>query len=426
MHDENAILSSDYRDTSRIYHALLFRRLVLCLGEDDSIAVSRLKALLAHNALASDVAERATPFFWLNVFRMFGCHADLIQKEWGSDSKGLLANEEAVVLAALFIDSFVLQLPSGYEFSIHLNRKLKVPFPNLGHFVCLDIGEYTIRNVENSLVIKNTDTNFAQVLSGDSPDRRLSKINHEQHGELRIVGAANPILFEDAYYVDICESSSREVEKFEVAIIDALDLINEADRQMAKHIRNDIKWYVRIRTDDPKTHRSFTSPQLKGVVFLSDAIDRMRMAEAIIHEQSHDCLNRYLDTEVIVHENDQRYYSPWRDDPRPLIGLMHALYVFTAVARFYVHCAAVDILECERDYIRKRAPILYHRLVVGFSQVPRGELTQQGQKLLRNLEARNSSFGRVFKVIESKVPPEVLGHRQLWATTNAQKVQIGT
>jgi len=27
------------------------------------------------------------------------------------------------------------------------------------------------------------------------------------------------------------------------------------------------------------------------------------------------------------------FYAPWRDDPRPLLGLLHGIYAFTAVHR---------------------------------------------------------------------------------------------
>ncbi|MBK8464884.1 MAG: hypothetical protein IPL32_03555 [Chloracidobacterium sp.] len=60
--------------------------------------------------------------------------------------------------------------------------------------------------------------------------------------------------------------------------------------------------------------------------------------DGLIHEHRHDLLNKLMLIDGIFEDetsNSLIYYSPWRPDPRPAIGLFHALYVFIAVAAFY-------------------------------------------------------------------------------------------
>jgi HEXXH motif-containing protein len=60
------------------------------------------------------------------------------------------------------------------------------------------------------------------------------------------------------------------------------------------------------------------------------------LASMLVHEHRHNLLNALLDL-VPLHEDDwaERYYAPWRDDPRPIGGLLHGCYSFMGVADFW-------------------------------------------------------------------------------------------
>jgi HEXXH motif-containing protein len=68
----------------------------------------------------------------------------------------------------------------------------------------------------------------------------------------------------------------------------------------------------------------------------------LKLAEAIVHEYFHNELFLHQESAELFDTRDELYYSPWRDDARPLNGLFHGAFVFTAVA------ASRSISDCRR------------------------------------------------------------------------------
>ncbi|WP_410640818.1 HEXXH motif domain-containing protein [Amycolatopsis sp. lyj-346] len=60
------------------------------------------------------------------------------------------------------------------------------------------------------------------------------------------------------------------------------------------------------------------------------------LAAALVHEFQHIRLGALLQL-VQLHDDDrtERLYAPWREDPRPLGGLVHGIYAFFGVAAFW-------------------------------------------------------------------------------------------
>ncbi|MPY32583.1 hypothetical protein FNH09_15265 [Streptomyces adustus] len=61
-----------------------------------------------------------------------------------------------------------------------------------------------------------------------------------------------------------------------------------------------------------------------------------QFAAVLTHEAQHSKLSALLHM-YSLHTADvtHRFYVPWRDDPRPLRGVLHGIYAFTGVARFW-------------------------------------------------------------------------------------------
>jgi HEXXH motif-containing protein len=85
------------------------------------------------------------------------------------------------------------------------------------------------------------------------------------------------------------------------------------------------------------------------------------MADIFIHEFHHNRLFGLENIEPLIDlEDTWRGYSPWRDDPRPLRGLLHAVYVFQPVARYWGAVAASgeakgDLGDYARDQVVRTA-----------------------------------------------------------------------
>jgi HEXXH motif-containing protein len=79
-----------------------------------------------------------------------------------------------------------------------------------------------------------------------------------------------------------------------------------------------------------------TSMDAFGAILASPPADGQALAVALVHEFQHAKLGALLDL-LPLHDDstEARYYAPWRDDPRPLGGLLHGAYAFLGVADFW-------------------------------------------------------------------------------------------
>ena len=81
---------------------------------------------------------------------------------------------------------------------------------------------------------------------------------------------------------------------------------------------------------------SSTSPEAFGAVALSVPPDRVTGAVTLAHEIQHVKLGALLDVVTLTLPDDgKRYYAPWRDDPRPLGGLLQGAYAYLGVSGFW-------------------------------------------------------------------------------------------
>ncbi|MBB5804313.1 HEXXH motif-containing protein [Saccharothrix ecbatanensis] len=73
-----------------------------------------------------------------------------------------------------------------------------------------------------------------------------------------------------------------------------------------------------------------------GAIAMSPKRSATEFGEALVHELQHSKVNALLDL-VELHRADREpaFYAPWRDDPRPLDGLLHGVYAFVSVVEFW-------------------------------------------------------------------------------------------
>ncbi|HXL87746.1 MAG TPA: HEXXH motif domain-containing protein [Streptosporangiaceae bacterium] len=91
----------------------------------------------------------------------------------------------------------------------------------------------------------------------------------------------------------------------------------------------------------PRTGRlagvvSTSSPEAFGAVAMSFPPDPVTCAETLAHEIQHLKLSALMDIVTLTEPDDgRRYYAPWRDDPRPLSGLLQGAYAYLGVSGFW-------------------------------------------------------------------------------------------
>ena len=90
------------------------------------------------------------------------------------------------------------------------------------------------------------------------------------------------------------------------------------------------------RSSPPSGAVSTSSPQAFGAIGMSLPPDPVTGAETFAHELQHLKLAAVQEIVALTERDDgTRYYAPWRDDPRPLNGLLQGTYAYLGVAGFW-------------------------------------------------------------------------------------------
>ncbi|WP_432139205.1 MULTISPECIES: HEXXH motif domain-containing protein [unclassified Streptomyces] len=81
---------------------------------------------------------------------------------------------------------------------------------------------------------------------------------------------------------------------------------------------------------------SGSSAEAFGCVALSRPENATQFAATLAHEMQHNKLAALLHLfDLLEPDGSERFYAPWRPDPRPLLGLLHGAYAHLGVARFW-------------------------------------------------------------------------------------------
>jgi HEXXH motif-containing protein len=135
---------------------------------------------------------------------------------------------------------------------------------------------------------------------------------------------------------------------------------------------------------------SHSEPTIPFSVFLSNPVGErhaeLRLAESLLHEAMHLQLTLIEREAPLVGLATGSRYSPWQERPRPIQGLLHGLYVFTAIYQWVGRLAADPSLPSEeRIYADRRLAEIEAevRAVSALGSAP--ELTDFGRTLARAL-----------------------------------------
>ncbi|UVS81218.1 aKG-HExxH-type peptide beta-hydroxylase [Actinokineospora sp. UTMC 2448] len=109
---------------------------------------------------------------------------------------------------------------------------------------------------------------------------------------------------------------------------------------------------------DDKANSSTVTDAL-GCVFLTFNTDPETLAATLVHELQHAKLAAVMDMHPLTTTSRTRYYAPWREDPRPVAGLLHGVYAFLGVTGFWRRRRALGGgTRAENEYARWRSAAL--------------------------------------------------------------------
>jgi HEXXH motif-containing protein len=185
------------------------------------------------------------------------------------------------------------------------------------------------------------------------------------------------------------------VARWKAALEQALGLVERYLPAFRAEIEAVLQQVVPVGWDDER-HLSASVQEAIGTVYLSLHPNPMTMAEAVIHEVSHNKLAALFELDPVLHnDRAEAYASPVRPDPRPLRGVLLAVHAFLPVAALYAAMIEAEAPGSEHPAFRQRLA----RIVAGNHEgaaVLRAHArpTARGAELLAEVEALDRASGR--------------------------------
>ena len=199
---------------------------------------------------------------------------------------------------------------------------------------------------------------------------------------------------------------SRTFERQQVGLTEqALNTIDRYAPASFQHLRTLMR-AIALKPPGVGSYTNISHSDLPGSFVCTVIRNEYWMADAFIHEFYHNRLffieelGAFFDRADDNQANAGEFYSPWRNDLRPLHGLLHGLYVYIPLWRFWFSVASDgdvhgDLLLAARDQVLRGAL----QLAVAVAQLRRN--------------ARFSEFGaEIFNAMAAEV-------ESIFATTRA-------
>lgn len=160
-------------------------------------------------------------------------------------------------------------------------------------------------------------------------------------------------------------------------------------RATAEAMADGVVSLVPLPVGDGWETRSASTGEAFGSVMVSPPSDAQTLAVSLVHEFQHIKLGGLMHLGPLSDDGDgEVYYAPWRDDPRPLGGLIQGLYAFVGIAAFWRdHRQTVetgDRRAADFEYAYARTQVAEALRIVSRS----GGLTAWGDRLVQGLTDR--------------------------------------
>jgi len=199
-------------------------------------------------------------------------------------------------------------------------------------------------------------------------------------------------------------------------------LIDSCSSLLASEIFMGVQSLVPVHSHAIDVHRSQTFREIPGLLVLSWMSDTSVIVEALVHEYHHHKLNALLNLDPIIVECSPEaiYYSPWRDDPRPLSGILQGIYVFQAVLEFGHKILKIDIPLLQEKRLQQRVYAAKQQLLTALKVLKtNAEFSLIGQALIEAIEENIERVEPEIAQTEKQlIDVRLKEHQQKWEAAN--------
>ncbi len=222
-------------------------------------------------------------------------------------------------------------IQSGVPFSIDVSvRDGAVCLPTLGALLAADRSAVTIRHDGGNTMADSV------LLTGAPNWQPLRRISSAADGQELTVVLDDIDPFRGSLRLPVAPRlDDGAVRAWERSLGRAWDILARQYPQYAGAIGAGLVAIVPMVTTRPNLGMNATSRESFGAVAITAVNDPLTLAAGILHEFQHSKLNAVLSLFRLYRPDDRKYYAPWRQDPRPLGGLLHGAYAYVGVSDFW-------------------------------------------------------------------------------------------
>jgi len=174
----------------------------------------------------------------------------------------------------------------------------------------------------------------------------------------------------------------------------AVMLLNDINPKIVAQFRTGLRVVAARPRGGPGALSNVSHCDLPGAIAIYAYPNPHELCNILLHEFLHNRLfaleeqGRFLESGPAVDASGAGLYSPWRRDYRPAHGLLHAVYVFTGISRYWLDVVLnVDTPEQVRELARSRIMHGLLQVRIGLAQLHRNAtFTEPGQNVVNLIE----------------------------------------
>ncbi|MFB7720118.1 HEXXH motif domain-containing protein [Nocardia sp. NPDC056100] len=211
-----------------------------------------------------------------------------------------------------------------------------------------------------------------------------------------------------------------QVQTWQRMFSDSWQLLRDDHARYAVPMRECLTSLVPLSTDPLSGTANYTTQDCFGSVQTTARADRCQLAVTLIHEVQHSKLTLITDaTELFSPDPTARFHAPWRDEPRPILALLHGIYAFFGVGDFWRVHRESDCVRC----VHAHAEFELWRLQVASAIATvedSGLLTDAGRRFVGALSAETHRWAgnQVSAAARAVATESVMAQRTFWQVRN--------
>jgi len=215
---------------------------------------------------------------------------------------------------------------------------------------------------------------------------------------------------------------AEDLETWRVALEDASRLMERVLPATAGMLGWIVRSFVPVVSHDGSIACSMSDAMLPGAI-MSSIDGAPVLAESLAHEFRHNLLHQ-LELAYPIFEpgspGEARFYSPWRTDPRPLYGILHALFVFIDVCAIHAGVRGQRLGDAHDQHDSAvRLASNMRRIRIALEEFRRhAHLTAFGRGFVQGIEHACDAFEPALAALPAEAvrqaEQEVAQHRTRW------------